>query len=129
MTYDLKKIFTFFVVCGLVFAGGGGNPPPGGEDFNYADPSNEQCESKTNGIERFSCNVMQSLLRLGPVLAVAALVIAGMIYIYASVLVTADQRGRYHSLATNLAIGGILLAVLVGGAGLIAQAGKGFLVA
>jgi hypothetical protein len=71
---------------------------------------------------------MKSLLTIGPMLAIIGLLVAGMIYIYASVFVTADQRGRYHTLATNLAIGSVILAALVGGAGFIAKAGKGFLV-
>lgn len=94
-------------------------------EFNYENPSATSCSS--TGFEGFVCGIMKTLLKIGPMIAVIALVLAGFIYIYANVLVTADQRGKYHTLATSLAVGAVILAALVGGAGLIAQAGTSFL--
>jgi hypothetical protein len=104
----------------LAFAGGEG------EGLDYSNPIETSCTGN-GGIVDFTCNIMKTLLTLGPMIAVLAIVLGGVVYIYASVFVTADQRGRYHTLATNLAIGGLILAVLVGGAGLIVQAGMQFL--
>lgn len=95
-------------------------------NLNLEDPALSKCE-KGSGIEIFMCNIMVTLLNLGPIVAVLGFVIAGVIYVYASVFVTADQRGRYHTLATNIAVGAIILAAIVGGAGFLTQAGMTFL--
>ena len=100
---------------GLIFAGGGD------DGLDYSNPLETSCGG--GGLLEFTCNIMRTLLLLGPMLAVMALVLGGITYVYASVFVTADQRGRYHTLATNLAIGGLILAALVGGAGIIVQSG------
>lgn len=98
----------------------------GSEGLDYSNPVETSC-SGNGGIVDFTCNIMKTLLIIGPMLAVVSLILAGVIYVYASVFVTADQRGRYHTLATNLAIGGIILAAIVGGAGIIVNAGMKFL--
>ncbi len=99
-----------------------------GEGIDFSNPVETSC-SGNGGIVDFTCNIMKTLLVIGPMLAVMALVLAGILYVYASVFVTADQRGKYHTLATNLAIGGIILAAIVGGAGIIVNAGMKFLTA
>lgn len=97
----------------------------GTEGLNFSNPVKTTCSG--SGIVAFTCNIMKTLLVLGPMIAVLALVLGGVIYIYANVFVTADQRGRYHTLATNLAIGALLLAAIVGGAGIIVNEGMKFL--
>jgi hypothetical protein len=92
----------------------------------YSHPSDTVCGSSGNIVD-FTCYMMKTLLELGPMVSILALVLAGLIYVYASVFVTADQRGRYHTLATNLALGAVILAAIVGGAGLITQNGEKFL--
>lgn len=108
-------------ILGLAFAGGNYEG-----ELDYSNPIETSCGGG-GGIVDFTCNIMRTLLILGPLIAVIALILGGILYIYASVFVTADQRGRYHTLATNLAVGGLILAVLVGGSGLIVQAAMGFL--
>ncbi|MFH1221948.1 MAG: hypothetical protein V1492_02585 [Candidatus Micrarchaeota archaeon] len=113
-------IGVLFVLTGALFA----QAPGGGVD--YSNPLETTCGSSGSLVD-FTCSIMKTLLTLGPMIAIIALVLAGVIYVYANVFVTADQRGRYHTLATNLAIGALILAALVGGAGLITQAGMKFL--
>ncbi len=95
-----------------------------GQDISK--PAEMVCDSSGNIIS-FTCNIMQSLLQLGPMVAVIALVLGGIIHIYSNVFVTADQRGKYHSVATSLVVGAIILAALVGGAGLLVSSGMKFL--
>ena len=92
------------------------------QGLDTSDPTKTVCTG--SGIYVFTCNIMKTLLLLGPMIAVLAIVIGGVIYVYASVFVTADQRGKYHTLATNLVIGALILAALVGGAGVIINVGK-----
>lgn len=114
-----KYSFLVLLLAGLVAA------QAGADSINYENPAATNCSG--SGFEKFVCELMLSLLKIGPMISVIALVIAGIIYIYANVLVTADQRGKYHSLATSLAVGALILAALVGGAGLLTQAGTSFL--
>ena len=95
-------------------------------NLNLDNPVQSQC-TNGSGIEVFMCNIMVTLLNLGPIVAIIGFVVAGVIYVYANVFVTADQRGRYHSLATNIALGAIILAAIVGGAGFLTSAGMTFL--
>jgi|GEM_PF-3880707 len=97
-----------------------------GQDADFSDPMEMDCEANS-GIENFTCNIMKTLLNLGPMVAIIALLVGGVIYVYANIFVTADQRGRYHSLATSLAVGAVILAALVGGVGFITNAGMTFL--
>jgi len=108
-----KSILLLLLLSGVLFAQE--------EGVDYSDPATTSCDD--TGIVGLACNTMQVLLALGPFLAIIALLLGGMIYIYANIFVTADQRGRYHSLATSLAVGAIILAALVGGAGLIVEGG------
>jgi hypothetical protein len=93
------------------------------QDYDVSDPTATACGESGNILD-LTCIVMKALLNLGPMLAIIALVLGGIIYIYANVFVTADQRGRYHTLATSLVVGAIILLALVGGAGTIVGAGK-----
>jgi hypothetical protein len=117
-----KYILGILLLSVLVFAGGDG------EGLDYDEPVETSC-GDSGSIVDFTCNIMKTLLMLGPMIAVLAIVLGGITYVYASIFVTADQRGRYHTLATNLAVGGLILAVLVGGSGMIVQAGMKFLTA
>jgi hypothetical protein len=119
----LKYLFFAIGLFGLLMAQASGNS---GIGVSYSNPRNTVCGSTGNIID-FTCNMMKALLELGPMVSILALVLAGLVYVYASVFVTADQRGRYHTLATNLALGAIVLAAIVGGAGLITQNGEKFL--
>lgn len=104
-----------FIVLAGVFAA---------EDtIDLSNPAEAVCPGGGNIVD-FTCNIMKTLLTLGPMIAIIALVLAGIIYVYANVFVTADQRGRYHTLATSLAVGAIILLALVGGAGAINTAGS-----
>ncbi len=104
------------VLVGAAFAADGGNA------IDLSNPQEASCGSSGNIVD-FTCNIMKTLLQLGPMIAIIALVLAGITYVYANVFVTADQRGRYHTLATSLAVGAIILLALVGGAGAISSAG------
>ncbi|MDD5172110.1 MAG: hypothetical protein PHF60_03685 [Candidatus ainarchaeum sp.] len=105
-----------FIVLAGVFAAEG-------ETIDLSNPSEASCGDSGNIVD-FTCNIMKTLLTLGPMIAIIALVLAGITYVYANVFVTADQRGRYHTLATSLALGAIILLALVGGAGAISSAGS-----
>jgi hypothetical protein len=94
--------------------------------IDLSNPREATCGSSGNIVD-FTCTIMKALLQLGPMIAIIALVLGGIIYIYANVFVTADQRGRYHTLATSLAIGALILLAIVGGAGAITSAGMKFL--
>jgi hypothetical protein len=94
-------------------------------DSNTIDLSNPReatCGTSGNIVD-FTCTIMKTLLNLGPMIAIIALVFGGIIYIYANVFVTADQRGKYHTLATSLVVGALILLAIVGGAGAITSAG------
>ena len=116
-----KHMLAILILSALAFASGDG------EAVNYSNPVETSCEG--SGIVGFTCNIMKTLLTLGPMIAIVAVVLGGVTYVYASIFVTADQRGRYHTLATHLAVGGLILAALVGGAGIIVQTGMQFLTA
>lgn len=120
----MKYLFFALALFGVLAAQSGGTTS--GTNQDYSTPSQVTCPGNGN-ITDFTCQMMKALLGLGPMIAIIALVLGGIIYVYANVFVTADQRGRYHSLATNLAIGAIILAALVGGAGVITQAGEKFI--
>lgn len=122
MLNNWKLYLPLLFAMGLVFAGSGG------EGLDYSNPMETSCPGN-GGIVDFTCNIMKTLLILGPMLAVMALVVGGITYVYANVFVTADQRGKYHTLATNLALGGLILAAIVGGAGIIVNAGMQFFTA
>lgn len=96
-----------------------------GSSQDISKPAEMACTSSGN-ILGFTCNMMQALLQLGEMVAVIALVLSGVLYIYANVFVTAEQRGRYHTLAMSLVIGALILAALVGGAGIIVTSGMKF---
>lgn len=102
--------------AGAAFAGDSGN------DIDLSNPQEASCGDSGNIVD-FTCGIMTTLLKLGPMIAIISLVLAGITYVYANVFVTADQRGRYHTLATSLAVGAIILLALVGGAGAISTAG------
>lgn len=122
-----KLKYLFFALCLLgVLAAQSGGTTGSGIVVDYSTPSQTTC-SNTGNITDFTCQMMEALLGLGPMIAIIALVLGGIIYVYANVFVTADQRGRYHSLAMNLAIGAIILAAIVGGAGVITQASQKFI--
>ncbi len=121
---QLKTVLLAVLLLGLAFAQAGGSTGTSG--INTDNPAQTSC-SDTGGIKDVTCKLMVYLLELGPMVAVIALVLGGVIYIYANVFVTADQRGRYHTLATNLVIGALLLAAIVGGAGILVKSGMGFL--
>ena len=70
-----------------------------------------------------TCNIMHALLQIGPMFAVIALIMAAIIYVYAHMFVSADQRGRYNTLSTTLALGALILAAVVGASGLIIKSG------
>jgi hypothetical protein len=119
----IKKIMFVFMllsIAGVLSAQGDTT------NLNLEDPVQSECKNGS-GIEIFMCNIMVTLLNLGPIVAVLGFVTAGVIYVYANVFVTADQRGRYHTLATNIAVGAIILAAIVGGAGFLTKAGMTFL--
>jgi hypothetical protein len=111
------------LLLGMAFAQVSGDS---GAGLNLDNPVQTQC-STAGDIMGFTCNIMEYLLELGPMVAVIALVLGGVVYIYANMFVAADQRGRYHTLATNLIIGALLLAALVGGAGILVKNGMSFL--
>lgn len=115
-----QNLLIILLISGLVFASDAGT-----DGINYSNPQETACGG--TGLEVLICEIMKGLLRLGPFIAVIALVLAGVIYVYANMFVTADQRGRYHTLATGLAVGALILAAIVGAAGLIVQTGEGFL--
>ncbi len=119
MLNQWKSYLALLFALGLVFASSSSG-------IVYSKPVETTC-GDSGSIVDFTCNIMVTLLTLGPMLAIMALVLGGITYVYANVFVTADQRGKYHSLATNLAIGGLILAALVGGAGIIVDAGMQFL--
>lgn len=119
----LRMIFVVLILASAVYAEDASETG----ELDISKPSETECGNGT-GIVSFTCNIMLTLLTLGPLIAVIAIVLGGIVYVYASVFVTADQRGRYHTLATNLALGGIILLALVGGVGYIVTAGKGLLV-
>jgi hypothetical protein len=121
---QLKTVLLTVLLLGLAFAQAGGTT--GTTGINTDNPAQTAC-GNNGGLKDVACNLMVYLLELGPIVAVIALVLGGVIYIYANVFVTADQRGRYHTLATNLVIGALLLAALVGGAGILVKSGMGFL--
>jgi len=118
-----KTVLLVLLLLGMAFAQAGGDT---GTGLNLDNPVQTQC-STSGDIMGFTCNIMEYLLELGPMVAVIALVLGGLVYIYANMFVTADQRGRYHTLATNLIIGALLLAALVGGAGIVVKNGMNFL--
>lgn len=91
----------------------------------YSNPAAVACSGI--GLVKTTCDIMHTLLVLGPMIAIIALLLAGVIYVYAHVFVTADQRGRYHTLATGLAVAALILAAIVGGSGLIIKSGTEFL--
>jgi len=107
-------IIALFTLAGLAAAA---------EEIDLSHPTEANCRDSGNIVD-FTCQIMKTLLKLGPMIAIIALILAGIIYVYANVFVTADQRGRYHTLATSLAVGAIILLALVGGAGAINQAGQ-----
>lgn len=119
----MKKLTALFsiMLLGLLFAQGGS-----GDNFNPEKPTETECGQSGNFVD-FSCQIMKALLKLGPIVAVIALITGGAIYIYANMFVTADQRGKYQSLAVNLVIGALLLAALVGGANYLVSSGMKFL--
>jgi hypothetical protein len=118
-----KKIMLIFMVLSIAGILGAQATDT---NLNMENPVKSECKNGS-GIEVFMCNIMVTLLNLGPIVAILGFVIAGVIYVYANVFVTADQRGRYHTLATNIAVGAIILAAIVGGAGFLTQAGMTFL--
>jgi len=120
----LTALFTIMLFA-VLFAQSG-NSGDGSNALNLEKPAETQCGTSGNFVD-FSCNIMKALLKLGPIVAVIALIAGGAIYIYAQMFVTADQRGRYQSLAVNLVVGALLLAALVGGAGLLVSSGMKFL--
>ncbi len=79
------------------------------------------------GIMTLTCNVMHALLQIGPMFAVIALILAAIIYVYAHMFISADQRGRYNTLSTTLALGALILAAVVGASGVIIKSGTEFL--
>lgn len=124
MLKTLKSTMLWLLLSGIFFAAGSGSNT--NDMGSISKPSEMECGSKGD-LVGFTCQIMQALLKLGPMVAVIALVLGGIIYIYAGVFVTADQRGKYHTLATSLAVGALILAALVGGAGWIVTAGMKFL--
>ena len=94
--------------------------------IDLSNPREASCGQSGNIVD-FTCTIMKALLQLGPMIAIIALVLGGIIYIYANVFVTADQRGKYHTLSTSLVVGALILLALVGGAGAITSAGMKFL--
>jgi hypothetical protein len=116
-------VFAMFLFLGLATAGSSGNTL---STVDYSDPVSTQCNN-TGNIVDFTCGLMVALLTLGPFVAIIALVAGGLIYVYANVFVTADQRGRYHTLAMNVVVGALILMAIVGGAGILAEKGLSFL--
>jgi len=90
--------------------------------IDYSDPMKTECTG--SGVFVFTCDMMKTLLAIGPMVAVLALVLGGIIYVYANAFVPADQRGKYHSLAVSLVVGALILAALVGSAGTIIKVGS-----
>ncbi len=113
------QIATFFLgIVGLLAAESG--------DV-YSNPAGVTCGGI--GLVNSTCQIMQTLLTLGPYFAIIALLIAGFIYVYAHMFVSADQRGKYNTLCASLAVGALVLAALVGASGLIIKSGTQFLTA
>ncbi len=112
--------FSILVLVSLIAAADG---DPAGDI--YSNPAGVTCSGI--GLVKTTCDIMHTLLTLGPMIAIIALLLAGVIYVYAHVFVAADQRGRYHTLATGLAVAALILAALVGASGLIIKSGTEFL--
>ncbi len=117
---QMKTVLLAVLLSALAFA------QAAGAALNVDKPEETVCGTGQD-FKSFACSVMLYLLQLGPIVAVIALVVGGAIYVYANVFVTADQRGKYHTLAVNLAIGALILAALVGGAGILVKSGMHFL--
>jgi hypothetical protein len=113
-----------FALCLIVITGAIAAADSGAIDLS--NPREAACGTSGNIVD-FTCTIMKTLLNLGPMIAIIALVLGGIIYIYANVFVTADQRGRFHTLATSLVVGALILLAIVGGAGAITSAGMKFL--
>lgn len=128
MNGKLRWILWVMGLFGVAFANSGAGGGGAGSGVVLDNPTKQACGSD-GGIVAFTCNIMKTLLTLGPMIAVMALLVGGVIYVYASVFVTADQRGRYHSLATSLVIGALILAALAGGADFVINAGLKLLTA
>lgn len=108
-----RMLFSLLTLGAIVLANAAG--------VDYSNPINTSCTG--SDIVGFTCNIMVALLSLGPFVAVIALVIGGIIYIYANIFVSADLRGRYHMIATSLVVGALILAAICGGAGIIVSNG------
>lgn len=69
-------------------------------------------------IESLLTSISLVLMNVGPTLSLILLLLAGITYALAQAQ-PAESRGKWISWATNLFIGGIVLAAIVGGATLI----------
>ncbi|MDD5022857.1 MAG: hypothetical protein PHU63_01685 [Candidatus ainarchaeum sp.] len=69
-------------------------------------------------IESLLTSISLSLMNIGPTLSLILILLAGIMYALAQAQ-PPEQRGKWVTWATNLLIGGIVLAVIVGGATVI----------
>lgn len=63
--------------------------------------------------------IKQTLMALGPVVAVILVVLGGITYGLAQVQ-PSEKRGQWQSLAVGMVVGGIIVAAVVGAADIIA---------
>jgi len=119
-------LFMLLLALGFAFAQSGSGSGNSLVQVDLQDPMKTQC-GKTGNVIDFTCEIMQALLTLGPYVAVLSLVVAGIIYGYSNVFVTADQRGRYHTLAMNIVVGALILAAICGAAGILTSKGLSLL--
>ena len=94
----LTALFTIMLFA-VLFAQSG-NSGDGSNALNLEKPAETQCGTSGNFVD-FSCNIMKALLKLGPIVAVIALIAGGAIYIYAQMFVTADQSWIDHVTKTG----------------------------
>jgi hypothetical protein len=72
------------------------------------------------GIVDFVSSIKDTLLNLGPNIAIILIVLAGIVF-GLSYTQPASNRGQWQSIAMGLFIGGVIVAALAGAAELIAK--------
>ena len=81
-------------------------------------PVETTCDSG-NKVVDLACQVKNTVIALGPLVSIVLIVLAGITFAIARFGLPAETRGRYENLAVAMFIGGIICAVVVGGAGVI----------
>jgi hypothetical protein len=78
------------------------------------------------GLEILASSIAQFLLTIGPVISIILIVLGGITYGLAQTQ-PGEMRGKWQTAAISMFIGGVIIAVITGGASIIQTTSAGFL--